>query len=138
MRIKRNDLSGPRIEMLPLIDIVFLLLVFFIYAFISMAVHRGQPVDLPSSSSAALNPQEAISVTIQTAEGGMALFLDEEPVTLSLLSARLRQRADTEQEIQIFADRSIAYQELFDVLDSIRAAGLSRLSLQAVAKDAKP
>ncbi len=45
----------PRIEMLPLIDIVFLLLVFFIYAMLSMAVHRGLPVELPLSTTAEID-----------------------------------------------------------------------------------
>ena len=45
-------IKKPRIEMLPLIDIVFLLLVFFIYAMLSMAVHRSLPVVLPTSSAA--------------------------------------------------------------------------------------
>ena len=40
-------IKKPRIEMLPLIDIVFLLLIFFIYAMLSMAVHRSLPVSLP-------------------------------------------------------------------------------------------
>lgn len=121
--------------MLPLIDVVFLLLVFFIYAFVSMAVHRGQPVDLPQSSSAALETQKAISVTIQS--GGQAkVFVDEEAVNLSSLSERLRrkktERQDTQEpEVQIFADKSVSYQELFQVLDLVRLAGLTRISLQA-------
>ena len=65
MKIHRKTIAPPRIEMLPLIDIVFLLLAFFIYAMLSMAVHHGQPVDLPQSSSATPEPEEAISITIQ-------------------------------------------------------------------------
>ncbi|MBW1821228.1 MAG: biopolymer transporter ExbD, partial [Deltaproteobacteria bacterium] len=44
MKLKLYKTKNPRIEMLPLIDVVFLLLVFFIYAMLSMAVHRGLPV----------------------------------------------------------------------------------------------
>ncbi|MEA3548433.1 MAG: biopolymer transporter ExbD, partial [Thermodesulfobacteriota bacterium] len=79
MKLNKSSLSPPRIEMLPLIDIVFLLLVFFIYAMLSMAVHHGQSVDLPQSSSAVLEMQDAISITIQAADQGMILFVDEEP-----------------------------------------------------------
>jgi len=135
MKLSRKTITPPRIEMLPLIDVVFLLLVFFIYAFVSMAVHRGQPVDLPQSSSAALETQKAISVTIQS--GGQAkVFVDEEAVNLSSLSERLRrkktERQDTQEpEVQIFADKSVSYQELFQVLDLVRLAGLTRISLQA-------
>ena len=52
MKVNLRAQRRARIEILPLIDIVFLLLVFFIYAMLSMAVHRGVPVNLPTSSSA--------------------------------------------------------------------------------------
>ncbi|MBW2339659.1 MAG: biopolymer transporter ExbD, partial [Deltaproteobacteria bacterium] len=52
MKVNLGPRRRARIEILPLIDIVFLLLVFFIYAMLSMAVHRGVPVILPTSSSA--------------------------------------------------------------------------------------
>ncbi len=51
MKLNLDTQRKVRIEMLPLIDIVFLLLVFFIYAMLSMAVHRGLPVVLPTSSA---------------------------------------------------------------------------------------
>ncbi len=47
------DSRGSRIEMIPLMDVVFLLLVFFIYAMFSMSVHRGVRVDLPRVAGAA-------------------------------------------------------------------------------------
>ena len=129
--------------MLPLIDIVFLLLVFFIYAMLSMAVHHGQSVDLPQSSSATLETQEAISITIQTGGQGMVLFVDEEAVSLELLSERLQDKVAAKQdgqdpEVQIFADKSVSYQELFQVLDCVKQAGLAHISLQAEMAEASP
>ena len=44
MKVPHRTPRRARIEMLPLIDILFLLLVFFIYAMLSMALHRGLPV----------------------------------------------------------------------------------------------
>ena len=58
-------IKKPRIEMLPLIDIVFLLLVFFIYAMLSMAVHRSLPVKLPVSSTAETGTQINISISVR-------------------------------------------------------------------------
>ena len=55
MKIHLPATKKARIEMLPLIDIVFLLLVFFIYAMLSMAVHRGLPVELPLSTTAEID-----------------------------------------------------------------------------------
>jgi biopolymer transport protein ExbD len=51
MRIRREFTRRPRIEMIPLIDVVFLLLVFFIYSMLSMTIHRGLPVNLPTAST---------------------------------------------------------------------------------------
>ncbi len=135
MKLSRKSIAPPRIEMLPLIDIVFLLLVFFIYAMLSMAVHHGQPVDLPQSSSAALEQEEGITVTIQAGET-LTIFVDEEPVRVDNLCSRLQEKKGSQKgkkpcEIQIFADKSVSYQELFQVLDRIKAAGLTRISLQA-------
>jgi len=128
INIERN--RKPRIEMLPLIDIVFLLLVFFIYAMLSMAVHRGMPIDLPTSTNAKTDKQLVVSVTV-TADG--TIYVDKEPVLLSRLATRLRGISTSAREtgVQLFADQHLSYQRLFQVLDQIRKAGLSRISLQA-------
>ncbi|MEA3548434.1 MAG: biopolymer transporter ExbD, partial [Thermodesulfobacteriota bacterium] len=103
-------------------------------------VHHGQSVDLPQSSSAVLEMQDAISITIQAADQGMILFVDEEPVNLEVLSERLKKKKEEKQdlEVQIFADKSVSYQELFQVLDCVRLAGLTRISLQAEPKESSP
>jgi biopolymer transport protein ExbD len=139
MKIQRSTPPQARIEILPLIDIVFLLLVFFIYAMLSMAVHRGMPVDLPASTTAEIDKALTLSVTIQ-ADGG--IFLDKAAVSLEALKAIIQARAReggkpvSEMGVLLFADRLVPYQRVFDVLDQIRLAGLTRISLQAVAPDA--
>ncbi len=122
-----------RIEMLPLIDIVFLLLVFFIYAMLSMAVHHGMPVKLPASATAALDKQNALSVTVK-ADG--SLFIDQQPVALADLAQRLKEKMQPGETpgVLVFGDRSLPYQSLFQVLDHIRLAGIDRISLQAEAE----
>ena len=116
--------------MLPLIDIVFLLLVFFIYAMLSMAVHRGLPVLLPSSVSAKIDKELILSVTVKS-DG--TLYVDKEQVSLNDLASFLKTKSAPEKEVGIllFADRSLSYQNLFQVLDQIKMAGIHRISLQA-------
>jgi biopolymer transport protein ExbD len=130
VKINIGKRKGARIEMLPLIDIVFLLLVFFIYAMLSMAVHRALPVALPKSGTAEIDNRPLIAVTI-TREG--KVYLDERPVELNDLLEILRDKTMTEKEkgVQVFADREVEYQRLFMVLDSIKKAGISQISLQA-------
>jgi biopolymer transport protein ExbD len=116
--------------MLPLIDIVFLLLVFFIYAMLSMAVHRGLPVELPLSTTAEIDKKLTLSVSVEADE---TIYVDKERVALENLTQVLQSKAGHTREpgVLIFADRSLRYQMIYKVLDKIRQAGLSRISLQA-------
>lgn len=130
MKIQTPETRSPRIEMLPLIDVVFLLLVVFIYAMLSMAVHKGMPVALPTSTTARADQSEPISITVM-ADGD--LFVDKTPVALADLTMLLRHRTQAAPEtgVLIFADKSLPYQSLFQVLDRVRSAGLTRINLQA-------
>ena len=130
MKIRGLHTPAPRIEILPLIDVVFLLLVVFIYAMLSMAVHKGMPVDLPLARQIQPTKERPLSVTIE-ADG--TVFLNKVPVPLEDLADTIRQYPDVSAEtgVLLFADRRLPYQQLFDVLDRIREAGLSRISLQA-------
>ncbi len=124
-----------RIEMLPLIDIVFLLLVVFIYAMLSMAVHKGLPVRLPQSAAVELEQKMTLSVTVQQKGEDTVLAVDNAQVALGELSEVLAARAQgmegAETGVLLFADSAISYQQLFLVLDRIRKAGLRNVSLQA-------
>ena len=130
MKIKIRDTRKVRIEMVPMIDCMFLLLVFFIYAMLSMAVHRGLPVNLPASSTVKIDKKLILAVTIK-ADG--SIFVDKEPVELERVSTVLQAKAAGQDQpgVLLFADRTLAYQSLFKVLDRIRQAGLNRISLQA-------
>lgn len=130
MRARIQPRKKPRIEMLPLIDIVFLLLVFFIYAMLSMAVHRGLPVTLPLSSTAKIHKGMLLSVTLK-ADG--SIYLDKESMTLDGLGESLREIPSNKKEIGVllFADKTVSYQVLFRVMDRIRTAGITHISLQA-------
>ena len=130
MKVQIPQVRKARIEILPLIDIVFLLLVFFIYAMLSMAVHRGLPVNLPTSRTAEIDKKLIVSVTLK-ADG--TIYVDKQPVDLANLVDSLKATIKEAQEpgVLLFADRSISYQSLFQVLDYIRQAGIYRISLQA-------
>ena len=134
MRIHMPATKKARIEMLPLIDIVFLLLVFFIYAMLSMAVHHGLPVELPLSTTAEIDKKLILSVTVEADE---AIYVDKERVALADLTVVLQSKAGSTREpgVLVFADRALPYQMIYNVLDKIRQAGLSRISLQADFKE---
>ncbi|RZB32125.1 MAG: biopolymer transport protein ExbD [Desulfobacteraceae bacterium Eth-SRB1] len=132
MKLSPQTNRKARIEMLPLIDIVFLVLVFFIYAMLSMAVHRGLPVILPSSSTAKIDKTTVLSVTVKT-DG--TVFIDKKPTTLDGLTEDLKRaiKEDDGAGVLLFADRDLSYQKLFKVMDCIRTVGITKISLQAEA-----
>ena len=103
---------------------------FFIYAMLSMAVHRGLPVMLPLSTTAKVDKQLLLSVTLK---GDGTVYVNKEQVSLNSLTQVLaeKSRAAGDSGVLLFADRSLPYQQLFRVLDRIRQAGLNRISLQA-------
>jgi len=126
-------IKKPRIEMLPLIDIVFLLLVFFIYAMLSMAVHHSLPVSLPVSSTAQIDTEQSLAISVmQNGE----IFLDKIKISLEELQLVLQDKAKIARDgkdvqVDLFADETLSYQELYRILDVIRTAGISNVSLQA-------
>lgn len=133
MKINLPAPGKPRIEMLPLIDIVFLLLVVFIYSMLSMSVHRGLSVNLPESSVADIEKQTPVSVTVK---GENELYVDDVRVSLAELSHMLASETtdQTTPGVLLFAEESVSYQTLFTVLDQITLAGIHDISLQAKLK----
>jgi len=126
-------IKKPRIEMLPLIDIVFLLLIFFIYAMLSMAVHRSLPVSLPFSSTAEINTELNLTVTVRN---NGEVYLNKTKISLDEMQRVLQDKVKKAGEgksvqVDLFADKALSYQELYRVLDIMRTAGISNVSLQA-------
>jgi biopolymer transport protein ExbD len=130
MKLNRPPVRKARIEMLPFMDCVFLLLVYFVYSMLSMAVHRGVTLTLPTSASAKIDQKLVLSVSIK-ADG--SVYLDQEPIGLDVLAEALMARAKAQPDpgVLLFADKDIPYQKIFQVLDLIQKAGLVRVSLQA-------
>jgi biopolymer transport protein ExbD len=122
--------ARARIEMVPLIDMFFLLLVFFIFGVFSMTMQQGILVDLPAAATATAQREEAVTISL-TAEG--AVFVDQQPATMEALPGLLQdvraRRADA--LVLLNADQATRHGLVVAALDAVRAAGLQRVSLQA-------
>jgi biopolymer transport protein ExbD len=132
MKVRVEKPRRSRIEMIPVIDMIFLVLVCFTYGMLSMVVHRGLHVALPVSSTAPIDRQDTFSVTVGR-DGKVSL--DKVGVPLEELGRRLREKTAGTKEpgVLLFAHRDLPYQGLYGVLDQIRLAGIHRISLQAEA-----
>ncbi|MCF7847849.1 MAG: biopolymer transporter ExbD [Kiritimatiellales bacterium] len=122
------ETKKARVEMLPLIDVVFLLLVFFIYAFLSMVLHRGLKVDLPAAGSAVVDKLDYIDITIDQSNN---LFLNKQPIPLERLAdqvLKLRAASDSTQSVFISGDREADLGLAIQILDMLRKAGIEEVS----------
>lgn len=128
MILRRRERRRARIEIIPMIDVVFFLLVFFMMASLSMTVYRGLPVNLPRATTGAQTPNESAAITV--ARDGQA-YLDRQPVTRAALGERLRGLvgANPAVAIVITADEEVAHGRVVDVLDEVRAAGVTKMAI---------
>jgi len=130
MRLKLENKSA-RIELIPLIDIIFLLLVFFIYSMLSMVVYRGIPIVLPVADSLETEKGETLVITID--EKG-DVFVDQEFIPGDeLLSSLNKERAAFPGKTAIISGhKGSPYGTFVDVLDDVRLAGFQKVSMEAV------
>jgi biopolymer transport protein ExbD len=118
-----------RVDMVPLIDMFFLLLVFFMFGLFHMTMQQGLLVELPSATSVRAVQEDVVTVSV-TAEGVVAV--NQRPVADEALDAALRQeraRLGTPL-VLINGDRRAPHGRVVTVLDALRRVGLSRVSFQ--------
>ena len=118
-----------RIEIVPLIDCMFLLLVFFVYSMMTMTQSRGISVSLPHASTAAAIREEPLAISI-TEDG--EIFLDKEKVSLDTLKARLavEQAADPSLKVLIKGDTLARHGTVVKVLDTLRTLSVEQVAIQ--------
>lgn len=130
MRIRRFGVrKKARIEIIPMIDTMFFLLVFFMVATMSMTVMRGLPVNLPQGESQENRKViETRSVTV-TADG--QLFFDKEPIGLKELACKLGAEAEADPDalVIINADESVNHGKVVEVMDTVKLSGIKRLAI---------
>jgi len=128
MKLSKRYGGKTRIEMIPLIDVIFLLLVAFIFFTMSMTVHRGIPIELPSSSTARVERKDFVEISVQR-DGGV--FINAKEIAMADLLAEVRSLhlVSPEMKIIISGDRGASYEVIVSVLDVIQKAGVTKVSL---------
>ena len=120
----------PRIELIPLIDVVFFLLATFVMVSLSMVKNQGIPVHLPAATTGALQ-ERATAVTI-TLTASDELYVNKERLDRNDLSARLNQLKAAEPELRVFinGDAQALFGRAIEVLDEVRRAGITKVAIQ--------
>jgi biopolymer transport protein ExbD len=135
VKIARREPRKARIEIIPMIDTVFFLLVFFMMAALAMTVYRGMPVNLPTASSGQATRDDKAAITLDR-EGRM--FLNREPTTRDTLGGQLRTllSGNPNLVVMINADGEVLHRRVVDVVDVARTAGINRLAIAVVPPEA--
>ena len=134
MKLPRRPPRKARIEIIPMIDTVFFLLVFFMMASLAMTVHGGIPVNLPKAAKAEA-ARGPVSVSV-TRDG--TVYLEREVIDRAQLTARLQARARTEPDVAVVieADTEVLHGRVVDVMDAARLAGVGKLAIAVTPREA--
>lgn len=119
----------PRLNIIPMIDIMMFLLIFFVLLVLHMIPSTGVKLDLPSASTAAHLPHKSVVVAM-TADG--TLHYHDHTVTL----AQLKDELGTLQHkatlsVIIASDGKASVKELTDVMNAVRELGIHKIGLAA-------
>lgn len=119
-----------RIEIIPLIDIMFFLLATFVMVSLSMVKNLGIPVHLPATTSAGPEERRA-SATITITERGEVYF-NREPVDAETLRARLEAMKHADPDLRVFlnGDEHASLGNTIRVLDDVRLLGITKVTIQ--------
>ncbi|WP_456409869.1 ExbD/TolR family protein [Oceanithermus sp.] len=127
----RRRRREPTINLAPLVDIVFLLVIFFMVTSTFITPETGLPVDLPQAVTGEARPEGAPTVVVQA--DGQA-FWKGEPVDDAALLASLQKALaqDPVGTVILRADRKTPHGRVVQVMDLIRQAGAKRVAIAAV------
>jgi biopolymer transport protein ExbD len=124
MRIRRRELSGEDFQMAPMIDMVFLLLVFFMCVSSLSQAEKRTPVSLPESAESKV-PEDLKDRAIVTVQAGGGLFIGGEAADLDGLGQRLRAAlaSNPKLRLQVRADARATFAEIKKVLRACAEVG---------------
>jgi biopolymer transport protein ExbD len=127
MRAQEEDKPYDDINITPMLDLAYVLLVIFII--MTTAAVQGVKVNLPKAS-ASISLAKAKTKAITISESGQ-LFLDAFPVSISELEQRLREQKAITPDFPVIVkgDANVQYQKVVDILDLLRRLDLSQVGL---------
>lgn len=115
----------PRLMIIPMIDIIFFLLVFFMMSMLTMVVQKSVPLNLPQATSAKVSMEENIPITV-TGDG--TVYYEQEKISLGDLENRLWSKKQSgELSIILRGDAAADYGKVVQVMDMIKNIGISKV-----------
>ena len=126
------EVTRPRVEVIPMIDIMMFLLVFFVLIAVRMIAGTGIPLDLPGSKST--QELKSSTVTIGVTKTGDTV-IDGKTLAPDELKAKLGEiKRDKPVDIVLAGDKDVSLQTLMKVMDTVRSAGITTVGIAAKAE----
>ena len=126
------DSDRPRVEVIPMIDIMMFLLVFFVVISVRMIAGTGIDMDLPGSAT--VQDLKSSTITIGVSKAG-EIVVDGKAISPDALKDRLvALKSDKPVDVVLAGDKDVPLQTLLKVMDSVRGAGITQVGIAAKAE----
>jgi len=127
-RNKKNGKSGvgSTLDLTPIVDVVFNLLIFFALSLNFAATSGGINIKLPSASSA--EPVKTEQLTVNLTQDGQVYYNDKK-INIEDLSTKLQDIEDKDSIVIIRADNSVPHGQVVQVMDIVKSEGFSKIAI---------
>lgn len=122
---RRTEIKKGQLDIAPLIDIVFQLLIFFMLTS-NFVFQPGIRVELPRAVTSEVISSENIVVTVT---GQDLLFLNEKPITVNELISKLKEGARDKKSLLLKADTSASLGRVVEIWDLCRDLGIPQINI---------
>ena len=118
----------PKLMIIPMIDIIFFLLVFFMISTMTMVQQNTFKVGLPQASSAQLDMNQHVNITVM-ADGNIAY--NKESLDKEQLIRRVQIELQRNPDLQVIlnGDKDVNYGFVIETFDALKQAGVKKLSI---------
>ena len=122
---RRTEIKKGQLDIAPLIDVVFLLLIFFMLTS-NYVLQPGIRVSLPKAISSEVINSENLVVTVT---GQDLIFLNDQPVSIQDLKPQIRQAAQDSKTVLLKADTGSSLGRVVEIWDMCRDMGVPQINI---------
>lgn len=129
-RWRKQISRKARVEIIPLIDVMFLLLCFFVYSTMNMVVQQGIFVDLASSDSSDVLQEDQRFIIVSVDKTGQ-FYMNKKPISRTGLLSKLERLKQSPQKptVVVNADKNASHGQVVVLLDLVRKSGIGQAIL---------
>lgn len=127
MRLRQKNHQVDALDLSPLIDMVFILLIFFM---VTTTFVKDMKVDLNRPDAASASPSDAKVIRVYI-DSSNEIYVDNQPIKIWALQSKLRDmlRSATEKSVLVVSDSNIPVNSLIDVVDECRMSGAKEVAV---------